>query len=160
MERARRSATWATLAGLAAVASGLAILIGQAASEVLANPALSLVDGYWIGRLPWTAVGVDLVVVGSTAAVVLGTLSAWLAGGVARRILSSLTLAVAVFWWFIALLPQPSGAPCDSCPPPGPDPMTVAYSSPQVALLFLVLPAAIAGCVALGMPRTRISAAV
>lgn len=139
--------------------AGLAVLFGQALSEVIANPQLSLIDGYWIGRLPWTAVGMDLVVIGATLAAVLGTVTAWLTGGAVKRILSALLLAVAAFWWFTALLPQPGGAPCESCAPAGPDPITVAYSSPQVALLFLVLPASIIGSIALSARRIRVAAA-
>jgi len=50
--------------GLSAAAAGLVVLFAQALSEVLADPGLSLADGYWIGRLPWTAVGVDLAIIG------------------------------------------------------------------------------------------------
>jgi hypothetical protein len=141
--------------GLLAAAAGLVILFAQAMSEVLAEPRLSLVDGYWIGRLPWTSVGVDLAVIGATIAVVFGTVTAWLAEGLIRRVVSGLALAVAAFWWFLAMLPPPQGAFCASCPPPGSDPMTMAYSRPETVVLFLLLPAAIAGAVALSAPRTR-----
>ncbi len=143
------------MVGLVAAASGLVVLLLQAVSEVLAEPGLSLMDGYWIGRLPWTAVGVDLAVIGATIAVVFGTATSWLAGGTARRLMSTMALAVAAFWWFLALLPPPQGAFCASCPPPGPDPMTMAYSQPQTAALLLLFPAAVAGAVALSLPRTR-----
>jgi hypothetical protein len=132
---------------------GVLVLLGDAFSEVLANPGSSLVDGYWIGRLPWTAIGIDLVVMGSTAAVVFGTLTAWIAGGGLRRLVSLLVLAVAVFWWFIATLPFAGGAYCPSCPPPGPDPLTYAYSLPDSTLLLLVLPAAIAAAAAISERR-------
>jgi hypothetical protein len=144
--------------GLSAAAVGLVVLFGYALSEVLADPSLSLVDSYWIGRLPWTAVGVDLAVIGATVAVVFGTMTAWLAGGRIRRVVSALVLAVAAFWWFLAMLPPPQGVPCPSCPPPGPDPLTMAYSQPEAAVMFLLLPAAIAAAVALSARRTRRSA--
>ena len=155
MEWARRLAWWATAAGLVAAAIGVVVLFAYALSEVLADPSLSLIDGYWIGRLPWTAVGIDLVVIGSTVAVVFGTLTAWIADGALRRLVSLLALAVAAFWWFIATLPFAGGAYCPSCPPPGPDPLTYAYSLPDSTLLFLVLPAAIAGAAALSERRPR-----
>lgn len=146
------------MVGLSTAAAGLVVLLAQALSEVLAEPGLSLVDGYWIGRLPWTAVGVDLAVIGATIAVVFGTVTAWLAGGPIRRVVSALTLAVAAFWWFLAMLPPPQGAFCAYCPPPAPDPMTMAYSQPETAALFLLLPAAIAGAVALSAFRALRSA--
>jgi hypothetical protein len=153
--RVLRPARWAIVVGLSAVAAGLVVLLVQASSEVLTDPGLSIVDGYWIGRLPWTAVGLDLAVVGATIAVVFGTLTAWLAGGVVRRVLTALALVVAACWWLLAMLPPPQGVPCTSCPPPGPDPITMAYSLPGAVALFLLVPAVIAGAVALGAPRTR-----
>ena len=153
--RVSRSAWWATAAGLLASAAGLVVLLAQAQSEVLADPALSLIDGYWIGRLPWTAVGVDLTIFGATIAVVFGTLTAWLAGGILRRIVTALALAAAALWWAYAMLPPPRAALCESCPAPGPDPLTMAYSLPQAAAVFLLLPAAIAGAVALSGPPSR-----
>jgi len=158
VERVFRPAWWATVVGLSAAAAGLVVLFAQALSEVLVDPGLFLVDGYWIGRLPWTAVGVDVAIIGATIAVVFGTVTAWLAGGPIRRVVSALALAAVAFWWLLAMLPPPQGAFCPSCPPPGPDPMTMAYSQPGTAALFLLLPAAIAGVVALSAPRTRRSA--
>ena len=63
------------------------------------DTALSLEDGYRIGRLPWIAVGVDLVVIGATVAVIAGTLSAWIGGGWIRRTVTAGALVVAAFWW-------------------------------------------------------------
>jgi hypothetical protein len=139
--------------------AGLVVLFVQAQSEVLADPSLSLVDGYWVGRLPWTAVGVDLTVIGATIAVVLGTVTAWLAGGLLRRVVTTLALAVAALWWAYAMLPPPRAALCESCQASGPDPLTMAYSLPQAAAVFLLIPAAIAGTLALSAPRTRRSTA-
>ena len=155
MAQVLRAAWWATVAGLLASAAGLVVLFVQAQSEVLADPALTLVDGYWIGRLPWTAVGVDLTVIGATIVVVSGTVTAWLAGGLVRRIVTALALTVAALWWVYAMLPPPRAVPCESCAAPGPDPLTMAYSLPQAATVFLLIPAAIAAGVALSVPRTR-----
>jgi hypothetical protein len=145
----------ATAVGLLAVAAGLVVLFAQAQSEVLADPSLSLVDGYWVGRLPWTAVGVDLTILGATIAVVFGTLTAWLAGGLLRRVVTALSLAVAALLWVYAMLPPPRAVPCESCAAPGPNPLTMAYSLPQAAAVFLLIPAVIAAAVALSAPRTR-----
>lgn len=158
--RAFRTARWATVVGLLAIAAGLITLLLQALSEVVANPALSLVDGYWMGRLPWTAVGVDLVVGGATVALVFGAATAWLAGGPVRRIASALAFVVGAFWWFLAMLPPPQGAFCASCPPPGPDPITMAYSLPEAVALFLLLPSAVAGAVGVSARRAHRSAVV
>ncbi len=144
-----RFARAATVVGLTASVVGLAVLVAQAASEVAADPTLSLEDGYWIGRLPWSAAGVGAVVLGATLAVVFGTLSAWLGGGMLRRLASSPAFTVAAFWWLYAMLPSPGGAPCGSCVPPGPEPLTFAYSLPGAALLLLLVPAALAGLLGL-----------
>jgi hypothetical protein len=153
MERAFRTARWGTVVAASAAAAGLVTLLLQAMTEVLAEPGLSLVDGYWIGRLPWTAVGVDLVVIGATTILVFGTVTAWLAGGPARRAASGLALVIGAFWWLLAMVPPPQGAFCAGCPARGPDPFTMAYSQPELASLFLLFPAAVAGAVALSAPR-------
>ncbi len=157
MERVLRSAWWVTVVGLLAVAAGLVMVFAQALSEVLADPGLSLADGYWIGRLPLMAVGVDLTVIGATVVAVFGTVTAWLAGGPIRRIVSTIALAVVAFWWFAAMLlfPYDRGTCVPACPPHGPDPIAVAYSAPAVAAQFLLLPAVIVGCVAIGVRRNR-----
>ena len=54
MRRALGPAIRVTVGGLSVAAIGLVVLFAQAVSEVLAGPELSLVDGYWIGRPPWT----------------------------------------------------------------------------------------------------------
>jgi hypothetical protein len=140
---------WATLIGLIAAIVGIAVLVVYALSEVLADPTLTLEDGYWIGRLPWTTVGVALTVIGATVALVAGVLTAWIAGGAVRRVVTALAVAVGAFWWLFATLPLVglSGACCG--PRPDPDPLTMAYSVPQAVILFLLLPAALTAIVAL-----------
>jgi hypothetical protein len=146
-----------TVIGLSMAAVGLVVLVAQASSEVLRDPTLSLIDGYSIGRLPGTSVGVDLTVIGATLAVVFGSITTWRAGGWMRRGVVALSLAVAACWWFLALLPPPQGAYCAACQPPGPDPMTMAYSQPDVAVLLLLLPALVAGVLAFTGRRRRSS---
>lgn len=158
VRRSFRLNEWATLGGLAATTVGLVVLFGQAFSEVLAAPGLSLVDGYWIGRLPWTSVGVTLAVIGATITVLFGTVTTWLAGGRIRRALSAVALLVAAFWWFVAMLPPRLGAFCASCPPPGPEPLTMAYSLPEMTAVLLLFPALVVGGLALSRhqaDRTR-----
>lgn len=153
-----RSVWWVTLAGLSAAATGLVVLFAYSLSEVMADPSLSLVDGYWVGRLPWTALGVDLAVSGATVAVVFAALTVWLAGGAVPRAVGTLALGTAAFWWFLAMIPPRHAVPCTACPPVAPDPLAVAYSQPENTLLFLLLPAAVAGVVALTRRRARRSA--
>jgi hypothetical protein len=78
VRQALRVAWWGTVAGIGALVIGLAVFFVYALSEVLANPGLSLVDGYWIGRLPWTGIGEGFTVIGATVAVVLGTVTVWI----------------------------------------------------------------------------------
>jgi len=155
--RVLRPALWVTMVGLAITAAGLVVLFVQARSEVMADPALSLEDGYWIGRLPWTEVGVDLTVIGATVVLVFGAATAWLAGGPIRRVVSALALAIGLVWWLLMMLPPPQAVPCPSCPPRGPEPLTMAYSQPGFAVQFLLLPAAIAAAVAFSAVRLRAS---
>jgi hypothetical protein len=153
MDRLVSRLWWATLVGVIATIAGLAVLFVYALSEVLADPTLSLEDGYWIGRLPWTTVGVALIVFGATVALVAGALTAWIAGGAVRRLLTALAVAVGAFWWLMVSVPLVaiSGACCG--PRPDPDPLTMAYSWPQAAVALLLLPACVAAIA--GLTATR-----
>jgi len=156
MERGLKAGLLLTVAAGVAAFVGFVVLFTYAVSEVIANPGTSLVDGYWIGRLPWTAIGVDLVVIGSTLATLFGTASSWLAGGLVRRLISLVPLAVAAAWWgFAAIESSIQGAPCDACGQPPFDPFSVAYSVPVQAILLLVLPAAVSAAIALSARRPK-----
>lgn len=126
---------------------GVVVLFGQAASEVAADPSLSLEDGYWIGRLPWTPVGVGLVVIGSSAAVVAGIPAVLSIGGTVRRVLALVAGLAAVVWWLMASIPLVGmgGAWCGqaTCSPPSFDVIPVAYSLPQLTVGLLLAPALI-----------------
>jgi len=134
------TATWLT---------GVGVLVAMAAGEVAREPSLSLLDGYWVGRLPWTNVGVVLVLGGATVAVLGAATRVSLVGGWASRISVWLAALVAAFWWFLALIPPPGGALCTTCGPRTADPIAYAYSLPESALLLLVAPAAISAVIAL-----------
>ncbi len=155
MERILRWTGWATAAGLGAVAAGLLVLLAYASSEVLAHPGISLIDGYQIGRLPWTAIGVDLAVLGATVVIVFGALTIWIGAGWYRRVISVLPLFIASFWWFVAMIPWGGAVPCDTCAPAGSDPLTFAYSTPEDTFLLLLLPAALIGGLAITTGRRR-----
>jgi hypothetical protein len=156
MGRALKVGLRITVAGTVATALGLMVLFLYALSEVLANPGTSLVDGYEIGRLPWTAIGIDLVVVGATAMTLFGTAASWFAGGAARRLVSLLPLAVAATWWFLAAIESSfEGGPCTSCTQPGFDPFSVAYSAPSQTIVLLIIPGALSALLALSAGYRR-----
>ncbi|MBA2570217.1 MAG: hypothetical protein H0V04_03440 [Chloroflexi bacterium] len=137
-----RLAARAAMAALGITALGIAILVATAYNEAQAHPGFSLENGYWIGRLPWTDIGVRLTVIGSTAAVGFGAISVWLGGRGLRSLVVLLALAIALFWWTYALMQVPEGgAWCPMCPPRQPDPFARAYSEPGLTLWTLVFPA-------------------
>jgi hypothetical protein len=121
--------------GLAAIGLGLSVLLVYAWVEVLNNPGLTLVDGYWIGRVPWTPAGVWLVLVGSVVSAIGGAMAILVSGDWLRRILAVGVVLLPTFWWATALgfVPFPRYE--------APDPVTLAYSVPETAVLFLILPA-------------------
>ena len=149
MERVRLAT--AISVGIAFV--GILVLLAQAAGEVLADPTLSLEDGYWIGRLPWTPIGVGLTVAGATGAVLTGIATTLLRGGIGRRVVSILAFAVAAFWWLLTIVQGwgVSGAWCGqpTCARPAFDPITAAYSAPWLTFLWLLLPALIVSAISL-----------
>jgi hypothetical protein len=129
--------------GLASIGLGLSVLLLYAWVEVVNNPGIRLVDGYWIGRVPWTPTGVVLVIAGSLLALVAGTAIVVVRGDWLRRFLLLPIFALPALWWAVALgaLPFPRFHP--------PDPVTFAYSLPETAVLALVLPALAAAALAL-----------
>src|SRR5437773_5793902 len=133
---------------LALIALGVSTLIVYAWVEVLNNPGYTLVDGYWVGRLPWTAAGIVMILVGSVAALVAAAAAIVTEGGWWRRILIVPAWAAALIWWSVAMgiLPFPRFH--------GPDPVTFAYSLPVTASLLLLLPAVVLAGVAI-TPRRQ-----
>jgi hypothetical protein len=133
---------------LALIVLGASTLVVMAWIEVLSHPGYTLVDGYWIGRLPWTAVGIVSVLAGSVGALLAGGLAIIVEGGWWRRVLILPAWGAAALWWSAAmgLLPFPRFA--------APDPVTFAYSLPTTAGLLLLLPAVILAGVAITPRRT------
>jgi hypothetical protein len=145
---------WARIS-LALLVIGPSILLVYAWVEVLNNPGLSLVDGYWIGRTPWTPIGIVVSLAGGIAALVSGSVAIAIEGGWWRRALLVPACAAAVLWWSTALglLPYPRFH--------GPDPVSFAYTLPSTAALLVLMPAALLAVLALsprlpGTPRTRL----
>jgi hypothetical protein len=152
MSNSLRRAEQLVWAGLAAVGLGLAVLIVYSWVEYLNNPEISIADGYWIGRVPWTPLGAVLVLAGSTGSLLAGSTAALIRGDWVRRVLLVPVLAMPVLWWLtvLAVIPFPRYVPVD--------PVTIAYSLPETAAVMLILPAlAIAALVFLPIrPDSRV----
>jgi hypothetical protein len=121
--------------GLAGIGLGLSILLVYAWVVVMNNPGSTLVDGYWIGRVPWTPLGVVLVLAGSSVAVTAGVVAILVHGDWLRRLLAMAVVLAPIGWWAKALGILPSARY------QAPDPVTLAYSLPETAALMLILPA-------------------
>jgi hypothetical protein len=147
-ERFLRRARFGVDASLFVVGAGIAMLVVVAWIEYLTHPGISIVDGYWIGRLPWTPFGVVLVLVGTAGTIVAAAAATIVSGGWLRRGLLVAVLPLPMLWWAAALgltrLPRFRA----------PDPVALAYSAPQGAALALLLPAIAAAALALA-PRMR-----
>ncbi len=139
MRRIER-AFWVVLSG---IGLGVAILLTAAWLEYLNNPGISIVDGYWIGRMPWTPIGVWLVIGGVSIGLLAATVAVALRGDWLRRVLIMPVLALPILWWATAMgiVPLPRYR--------APDPVTLAYSLPEAAALSLILPALAAAVLAL-----------
>jgi hypothetical protein len=133
---------------LALIVLGVSTLVVMAWIEVLNRPGYTIVDGYWIGRLPWTPTGIVLLLAGSIGALLAGALAILVEGGWWRRVLILPAWGVAALWWSVAmgLLPYLRFH--------GPDPVNFAYTEPTTAGLLLLLPAVILAGVAI-TPRRQ-----
>jgi len=145
---------WARLA-LGLMVVGPSILLVYAWVEVLHHPGMTLVDGYWIGRQPWTALGVLVTLSGAVLGAAAGAVAIVIEGGWWRRLLIVPAYAASAAWWLTALgvLPYPRFH--------GPDPVTFAYDLPVAATLLMLMPAALLAILCLtprlqGVPRTRL----
>lgn len=150
MDRFGRRIDRAIWIGLGGVGLGLAVLLTYAWVEYLNNPGISIVDGYWIGRTPWTPIGICLVLGGASLALVSGAVAVAMRGDWLRRLLALPPLLASTCWWLTAVgvIPMPRFQP--------PDPVTLAYSLPQAAVLMLILPAvAVAALAFIRVPPDR-----
>jgi hypothetical protein len=134
--------------------AGAAILLVAAVMELATGqPGMSLVDAYWVGRLPWTPIGVGVVLYGATATVVVGSVASWLTPGWPQRLVCLGAMLSTAFWWVTSPMLGMGGACCG--PRPAYDPITMAYSDPRSALVLVVVPALIVALVVLLPTRTR-----
>ncbi|HET6745190.1 MAG TPA: hypothetical protein VFH90_04985 [Candidatus Limnocylindria bacterium] len=115
----------------------------------------SMVDAYWLGRLPWVGIAETLIVSGATATAIAGALASIIGGGWIRRLAVVPPLGIIGLWWLLAMAIR-RAVPCETCPPPTPDPWAYAYSAPENALLFLLVPAVAIAIIALAAkPASR-----
>jgi hypothetical protein len=136
------------------ILAGAAILLVAAVVELATGQqGMSLVDAYWVGRLPWTPIGVGMVLFGATATVVVGSVASWLEAGWLRRVVSVGALLSTAFWWLTSPMLGMGGACCG--PRPAYDPITMAYSTSEFALQFVVVPAVVVTIAVLLPARTR-----
>lgn len=146
----------ATVAAVAVLGGGLALLLAYSAAEVLATPGTSLVDGYWRGQLPWMGIIEVLVVAGATACALAGAATVAAFGGWWRRLAMLLPLALIGLWWFLAWAGGGISGAC--CEQRAFDPWSYAYSAPLLAFQLLILPAiAIVGLAMVGRGPNRAS---
>jgi hypothetical protein len=134
---------------------GPSILLVYAWVEVLNHPGMTIVDGYLIGRLPWTPLGVLITLTGAVLGLAAGAIAIAIDGGWWRRILIVPAFVASAAWWLTGLgvLPYPRFH--------WPDPVTFAYDLPVAATLLVLMPAALLAilCVTPPMvstPRTRL----
>ena len=144
-----------TAGAAALLAIGFAWLLAYVVAEaLLGDGSGSLVDGYWIGRLPWMGIAETLIVLGATACAIAGAASVMVEGGWVRRLAVVPPLVVVGFWWLLAMLLSTMRAvPCNDCPPRAPDPWGYAYSIPETTMLLLVAPSLVIAL--LGLVRAR-----
>jgi hypothetical protein len=157
-------ATAATLAwrlaivGLLLVGAGLSSVLVASIQGMQLQEGLTLVDGYWIGLLPWIEVGAWLIPIGGVLAFVGAVAAIWLGrGGWVRRLATLPAVAVALFWvLLIAIETAPRHGPDGSIAHS--DVATAVYSSPQNTMVFLLLPTAYVVMLAWASPRRRLEA--
>jgi hypothetical protein len=144
------------LTALAAVVlvAGAGILLVAAVIELATGqPGMNLLDAYRVGRLPWTPIGVGMVLYGATATVVVGSVASWLTPGWLQRLVCLGALLSTAFWWATSPMQGMGGACCG--PRPAYDPITMAYSMPESTLLYVVLPAVVVTIAVLLPARAR-----
>jgi len=152
--RAATIAISATALAAGVMVAGAAILLVAALVELTTGqPGMNLVDAYWVGRLPWTPIGVGMVLFGATSTVVVGSLASWLVPGLLPRLVCLGALLSTAFWWAVAPTLGMGGSCCG--PRPAYDPITMAYSTSEFALQFVVVPAVVVTIAVLLPARSR-----
>lgn len=122
--------------GLSAIGLGASILLVYAWIEFLNRPGINLVQGYQMGREPWTSGGIVIALAGSVLALLAGVVVVLLRGDWVRWILLLPLVAADLLWWAMALglVPFAGYDPID--------PIGFAFREPQTAAILLAVPPA------------------
>ncbi|HET7029730.1 MAG TPA: hypothetical protein VFI34_04400 [Candidatus Limnocylindrales bacterium] len=142
MRRSAGVAWWLSLAGSAAVVAGFLAILGASIDGMGLQPGSSLIDGYWVGLLPWIAVGTWLVPIGGLVAAAGAMATIWLSpSSRIARIATIPALLVIGFWALVTAYEMAPRTAVPSAPPSASDLQTVVYSDPATTLVFLLAPA-------------------
>ena len=94
-----------TLVGVVVVALGFGAILASSLQGLALVPGGSIVDGYWVGLLPWIDVGSWLVPIGGVVATVVGVASIWLGRApVVVRLATIPAILVVLFWVLLILI--------------------------------------------------------
>jgi hypothetical protein len=130
--------------GALVVVAGLAAIVAASIQGLALVPGGSILDGYWVGLLPWMDVGSWLVPLGGLAATVGGLTAIWLGrSGLLLRVATLPALVVVLFWILLAAIGMAPHSAIPDVPPSTSSLATVVYSSPANTVLFLLIPAAL-----------------
>jgi hypothetical protein len=134
-----------TLVGVVVVGLGLAAILAASLQGQTLVPGGSIVDGYWVGLLPWINVGSWLVPIGGVVATVVGVASIWLGRAPIVARIATLPLIIVVLFWVLLVVIEmaPRNGPVPDSSMTSSDLATVVYSSPANTIFFLLVPAAV-----------------
>jgi len=134
-----------TLVGVVIVGLGFAAILAASVQGLALVPGGSIVDGYWVGLLPWIDVGSWLVPIGGVVATVVGVASIWLGRApMVVRLATVPAILVVLFWGLLILIGMaPHQGPVPDSSATSLSLATVVYSSPANTILFLLVPAAV-----------------
>ena len=134
-----------TLVGVVVVGLGVVAILAASLQGMALVPGGSIVDGYWVGLLPWIDVGSWLVPVGGVVATVVGIASIWLGrASVVARIVTIPPILVVLFWVLLVVIEMaPRNGPVPDSSTTSSSLATVVYSSPANTIAFLLIPTAL-----------------
>ncbi len=133
------------LLGALVVVGGFAAIIAASIQGLALVPGGSILDGYWVGLLPWMEVGTWLVPLGGLAATIGALVAIWFGRpGLLARIATLPALVVVLFWVLLVVIEMaPHTGPSPNSSTTSSSLATVVYSSPANTILFLLVPAAV-----------------
>ena len=133
------------LLGALVVVGGFAAIIAASIQGQALQPDSSILDGYWVGLLPWMEVGTWLVPLGGLAATIGGLVAIWFGRpGLLARLATLPALVVVLFWvLLVAIGMAPRYGPVPDSSPTSSSLATVVYSSPANTIFFLLVPTAV-----------------